>query len=587
MADERLRNKSELKRLFTNLRGKNITEEMMSIAIDSLWRDKLVQRTSGFEFPGHFDSEISFNTNTRIFSIKPWDPLVEGFKPRYGIYSYLDHPIFHRHFEPFEIETPNEEGLFCVYFDNEPQPGSSLILFYKKNPTQQELEDIYVSKILVSCFYWDATNNELLHFGEDRHGSEWNPHIQWYLHSVFGAKRKSGLQIAGFTLNGDGTLNSHATFGVTDGAILHDDIEMPITGKGPGLPILYAFGGLPRFIENNGYAFYSGASRPCFNSGLNSLAEADSGNFVLYHIFATNELVTEARKIISVMGTAQYPNLARAFKAIDSELDSIYTYMPFQGRCYLDTIILEVNDAYANDVKARIVYFGTGISHPPVTIHEESIQYLEIDEFQVLKMIGGGAGEDGITPHIGINGNWYIGDTDTGIPAEGQDGLTGADGQIGAPGSNGSNGNTPYIQGGYWYIDGVNTGVLATGQNGVPGADGDDGAPGTNGLNGIDAGGGFELCVTPGTAQTETIDLFASSNFTISKVVLESNGTLNSVTIKIGATAITGINAVAVSALQVFTPSGNNVVATGNRITIEIGTGFSGNPTIIRGKILA
>ena len=29
-------------------------------------------------------------------------------------------------------------------------------------------------------------------------------------------------------------------------------------------------------------------------------------------------------------------------------------------------------------------------------------------------------GTDGITPHIGENGNWYIGDTDTGVSAEGR-----------------------------------------------------------------------------------------------------------------------------------------------------------------------
>ena len=29
----------------------------------------------------------------------------------------------------------------------------------------------------------------------------------------------------------------------------------------------------------------------------------------------------------------------------------------------------------------------------------------------------GAAGKDGITPHIGANGNWYIGDTDTGVKA--------------------------------------------------------------------------------------------------------------------------------------------------------------------------
>lgn len=37
-------------------------------------------------------------------------------------------------------------------------------------------------------------------------------------------------------------------------------------------------------------------------------------------------------------------------------------------------------------------------------------------------------GEDGITPHIGENGNWFIGDTDTGVRAEGKDGQDGSGG---------------------------------------------------------------------------------------------------------------------------------------------------------------
>jgi hypothetical protein len=34
----------------------------------------------------------------------------------------------------------------------------------------------------------------------------------------------------------------------------------------------------------------------------------------------------------------------------------------------------------------------------------------------------GGGGSDGITPHIGDNGNWFIGDADTGMPSRGADG---------------------------------------------------------------------------------------------------------------------------------------------------------------------
>ena len=43
-------------------------------------------------------------------------------------------------------------------------------------------------------------------------------------------------------------------------------------------------------------------------------------------------------------------------------------------------------------------------------------------------------GADGLVPYIGENGNWWIGDTDTGIKAAGEDGKNGIDGKDGANG---------------------------------------------------------------------------------------------------------------------------------------------------------
>lgn len=60
-------------------------------------------------------------------------------------------------------------------------------------------------------------------------------------------------------------------------------------------------------------------------------------------------------------------------------------------------------------------------------------------------------GTDGITPHIGDNGNWYLGGTDTGKPsrgatgpagANGKDGGQGPKGDIGKPGPQGPKGDT-------------------------------------------------------------------------------------------------------------------------------------------------
>ena len=63
-----------------------------------------------------------------------------------------------------------------------------------------------------------------------------------------------------------------------------------------------------------------------------------------------------------------------------------------------------------------------------------------------LKGAKGNPGVDGVTPHIGDNGNWYLGTTDTGKPsrgatgAKGDAGATGPAGPAGAPGKDGTRG---------------------------------------------------------------------------------------------------------------------------------------------------
>ena len=59
--------------------------------------------------------------------------------------------------------------------------------------------------------------------------------------------------------------------------------------------------------------------------------------------------------------------------------------------------------------------------------------------------INGKNGTDGITPTIGENGNWWIGDTDTGVSVQGDKGDkgdTGAVGEDGVKGADGTDGKT-------------------------------------------------------------------------------------------------------------------------------------------------
>lgn len=53
----------------------------------------------------------------------------------------------------------------------------------------------------------------------------------------------------------------------------------------------------------------------------------------------------------------------------------------------------------------------------------------------------GAAGAAGITPHIGTNGNWYLGTTDTGKPSRGETGLQGSVGPVGPQGPQGEKGD--------------------------------------------------------------------------------------------------------------------------------------------------
>jgi hypothetical protein len=86
-------------------------------------------------------------------------------------------------------------------------------------------------------------------------------------------------------------------------------------------------------------------------------------------------------------------------------------------------------------------------------------------------------GQDGLTPFVGNNGNWWIGTTDTGISATGPAGENGTNGTNGI---NGQDGLTPFVgNNGNWWIGTTDTGISATGPAG------ENGTNGTNGVDGL------------------------------------------------------------------------------------------------------
>jgi hypothetical protein len=131
------------------------------------------------------------------------------------------------------------------------------------------------------------------------------------------------------------------------------------------------------------------------------------------------------------------------------------------------------------------------------TLNLNGNQYEIVDKLarEEIKNIEAAHGENGITPHIGDNGNWFIGDEDTGLPSRGEQGT---------PGINGENGK----DGTSIYITSINESTMDGGENKVTFSDGKI-LTVKNGSKG-DKGDSSEVDLT-GYATTEYVDNIVDS----------------------------------------------------------------------------
>jgi len=296
---------------------------------------ELVKEPTGF--PNRTDTAISFDDISRTFEIAPtgasFDVYVKGKK-------------FTKTTESIVIS--NDDGNHYIYFD----PSGVLTETTAFSPS------IFENNALVSIVYWNSSTSSRSYFAEERHGLVMDGATHGYLHTVFGARYLSGLALQGFSVDGNGTLNSQAQFQADAGSIRDEDIliSLPLTNN---IPILYRQGTLWRKkaadaypVIYNGTAGYTGTNI-AYNQLVGAswqLTEVINNNFVLVHVFATNDI---DNPFVGILGINSYANIPEARAGAESEISSL-SGLPFAEFVAVGTVIFETNSAYTNVPKAIV-----------------------------------------------------------------------------------------------------------------------------------------------------------------------------------------------------------------------------------------
>jgi len=304
-------------------------------------------------FPNRTDTTLSFDDGTLTLTIAPvgatFDYWVEGVKHTVGTKTKA---------------ITNTEGLWFFYLD------SSEVL----QATQTFSTSILTENAICAIVYWDVSAAAHLILADERHGTIMDGITHQYLHEIFGAQWLSGGALGNFSVDQSGDVNAHAQFDCGSVFIADEDITFQFTDGSPQdltpilqAPIFYLSGSgdwnkdaattfpVKRFGASDRLAWNE------FSGGTWSQTEVTNNDYVLCHIFATND---QTEPIIAVQGQADYNNIVSARQGATTELDNLITSgLPVVEWTPLGTVIYQTSDGYTNAVQARVVSTDEGADY--------------------------------------------------------------------------------------------------------------------------------------------------------------------------------------------------------------------------------
>ena len=267
------------------------------------------------------------------------------------------------------VVIPDVEGIVTILFD------STGTLTWTDGAAD-DADDPTLA--YVASLYWDATNKKSLTFSDERHGRNMDNSVRHYLHETVHTRWAQGFDPINIVADGDGSLDTHSEFGLTDGSIWDEDINFNWSSGSPQtllpyatLPIFYKIGLYTDHIWRKttattfpvAYGLAGTNTLGCYNQnvgGTFQITEATDGYYILMHYFATSN---SYEPIIAVMGRNEYPTAAEATAAADVELPTLLDFFtndtPTQEFAPLATFIFKTSSTFTNTSKCAIVSLTT------------------------------------------------------------------------------------------------------------------------------------------------------------------------------------------------------------------------------------
>jgi len=317
-----------------------ITFSAPGLLLTSTFNDYNLLQKEPTGFPNRTDSTMSINTSTRTFTIQPtttsYDFYVKGVK--------------FTKTASLSSTWPALPGTHYFYFD----------ISGNLQTTQVFNSAIITDNAFISVLYWNTDNNTAPYYGEERHGLVMDGETHAYLHTTFGARFISGGALQNFNVNGSGSLAIDAQFTSDSGSIRDEDILHQYLAQ-TQIPILYQQGVLWRKkaadaypVIYSGTAGYTGAlgllAYNQLSGGSWSLQQVPNNNFVLVHIFATNDI---NNPVVGIQGINTYNDISAARLGALSEITTL-SGLPFAEFVALGSVVFQTASSYSNIPKARV-----------------------------------------------------------------------------------------------------------------------------------------------------------------------------------------------------------------------------------------